>query len=254
MRDVSFIYFDLDDTLIDHTHAERNALSDVRDRYLEVFGILSVDALQERYHTINAPLWRRYADGQIDKATVKHKRFARLLDALNAPHADPARIQRYYMQRYAEHWRFIPGAREAFTHLAEHRPVGVLTNGFAEVQQKKLERFPMLRERAAAIVLCEEAGTLKPDPQAFAHATSQAGTDPEQILYVGDSYRSDVEGGRNAGWRVAWYAPDGTNGRTVENRGFDFGSWDALLDRFPSRSPTDADRPPSSPGAEGGAL
>lgn len=242
MTDISFVYFDLDDTLLDHTHAERNALSDVRGRYLEIFGTLSVDALQEQYHTINAPLWRRYADGKIDKETVKHERFARLLEALNAPHADAGRIHRYYMQRYAEHWQFVPGARDAFTTLAEHVSVGVLTNGFAEVQEKKLDRFPTLRERSAAVVLCEEAGPLKPNPQAFAHATAQTEVDADQILYVGDSYRSDVEGGQNAGWRVAWYAPNGTDGRTVGDRGFDFESWDALLDRLNELSIVEAER------------
>ena len=236
VHDVSFIYFDIDNTLLDHSHAERQALSDVRDRYLEIFGTLSVDALQEQYHTINAPLWTQYADGAIDKATVKRERFARLLDAVDAPHADAGRVQRYYMQRYAEHWRFVPGACSAFTTLADRYAVGVLTNGFAEVQKKKLARFPVLRERSDAVVLCEEAGPLKPHPVAFTHATAQTGVDPSTILYVGDSYRSDVEGGRTAGWQVAWYAPNGTNGRAVETGGFDFGSWDVLVDRLRGRA------------------
>jgi HAD superfamily hydrolase (TIGR01549 family) len=207
-------------------------LSDVRDRYLEIFGTLSVDAMQEQYHTINAPLWEQYADGEIDKATVKQQRFARLLDAVGAPHADAGRVQRYYMQRYAEHWRFVPGARDAFRRVADHMPVGVLTNGFSEVQAKKLDRFPVLRDQSSAVVVCEEHGPLKPHPDAFAHATAQADAAVREILYVGDSWRSDVQGGRNAGWQVAWYTPNGTDGRAVSTGGFDFGNWDVLVDRL----------------------
>lgn len=231
LSDVRFVYFDLDDTLLDHQHAERQALADVRDRYRAIFGTLSVDKLQEQYHAINGPLWRRYAQGDIEKSTLKEQRFSRLLDAVGAPQADPALVRRYYMQRYASHWQFIPGAKDTYETISERVPVGVLTNGFSEVQAEKFETFPVLQKRADAVVVCEETGVLKPDPKVFAHATEEAGVAPEDVLYVGDSYSSDVEGGQAAGWRVAWYAPEGTNGRSVDDRGVVFTQWDVFLDR-----------------------
>jgi haloacid dehalogenase superfamily, subfamily IA, variant 1 with third motif having Dx(3-4)D or Dx(3-4)E len=234
MDDVEFVYFDLDDTLLDHSHAERKALADVRDRYLALFGTLSVNELQEQYHAINGPLWRRYADDEIDKDTLKRRRFAQLLEAVDAPHADPALVGRYYMQRYAAHWRFIPGAKEAYEAVADERPVGVMTNGFAEVQAQKFDEFPVLRERADAIVVCEEAGVLKPNPEAFAHATDVADVAPGAVLYVGDSYRSDVAGAQDVGWRVAWFSRNGTDGRSTDERGFIFDEWTVLPERFSS--------------------
>jgi putative hydrolase of the HAD superfamily len=116
--------------------------------------------------------------------------------------------------------------------VTERVPVGVLTNGFAEVQAQKFDAFPALREQTDAVVVCEEAGVLKPDPGAFAHATEKAGVDPDEVLYVGDSYRSDVEGAQSVGWRVAWFARNGTNGRSTDDRGFAFEDWDALMDRL----------------------
>ncbi|MFO8100527.1 MAG: HAD-IA family hydrolase [Salinibacter sp.] len=230
--DIDFVYFDLDDTLLDHEHAERQALADVRDRYQAVFGMWSVDELQEQYHAINRPLWTRYADGDIEKQTLQSQRFEQLLDSADAPHADPALVGRYYMQRYAAHWRFIDGARTAYEAIAGRYPVGIMTNGFAEVQAQKLDRFPVLREQADAVVVCEEVGVLKPDPQAFAHAAKQAGASDGAVLYVGDSYRSDVRGGQNAGWSVAWYAPEGTNGASLGGDAFAFDEWSALRDRL----------------------
>ena len=227
-----FVYFDLDDTLLDHSHAERKALADVRDRYLEIFGTLSVDELQAQYHAINAPLWRRYADGEIDKQTLQDRRFAALLAEVGAPHANPALVRRYYMRRYGHHWRFVPGARAAYEAVAEAGPVGVMTNGFAEVQAEKFDTFPVLRERADAVVVCEEVGVLKPDPKVFAHAAEEAGVAPGEVLYVGDSYHSDVEGAQRAGWRVAWFAPDCTDGRSTDDRGFVFEDWDAFRARL----------------------
>jgi YjjG family noncanonical pyrimidine nucleotidase len=227
-----FVYFDLDDTLLDHQHAEREALADLRGQYLEIFGTLSVDELQRQYREINGPLWRRYAEGTIDKDTLKRRRFEALLDAVGAPHADPALVGRYYLQRYGSHWQFVDGARGAYEAIAEARPVGILTNGFVEVQSEKLKTFPVLEERAETVVVCEENGALKPDPSAFAQAAEQAGVEASEILYVGDSYRSDVEGAQNAGWRVAWYAPNGTDDRSTDDRGFVFDDWDALADQL----------------------
>lgn len=231
--DVEFVYFDLDDTLLDHEHAERQALADVRTRYLEIFGRWSVDELQSTYHSINSPLWTKYADGEIEKETVRRQRFERLLEAADAPHADATLVGRFYIQQYGEHWRFIPGARDAFETVADDYGVGVLTNGFAEVQARKFDAFPVLRDRAEAIVVSEETGALKPDPAVFRHATERAGVRAEEVLYVGDSYRSDVKGAENAGWRVAWYARNGTDGRATNERGFSFGDWEALLERLP---------------------
>ena len=230
--DPEFVYFDIDDTLLDHQAAEREALSDLRDRYLQVFGTWSVEELQAQYEAINDPLWTRYADGEIEKETLQRQRFEQLVEAVGASHANAALIGRYYMQRYAAHWQFVEGAQDAYERIAEASPVGVMTNGFAEVQEQKLDRFPVLRERADAVVLCEQNGALKPSPEAFAHATEQAGVAAEDVLYVGDSYRSDVEGGRNAGWRVAWFARNGTNGHSTDAHSFAFREWDALLDRL----------------------
>lgn len=232
MDDVHFVYFDLDDTLLDHAEAERKALADVRDRYSTIFGAVSVAELQETYHEINAPLWRKYADGTIDKERVQRERFDRLLDALDASHADSASVGRYYMQRYGEHWTFIPGARGTFELISDRVPVGVMTNGFAEVQSKKLDAFPVLRERSDAIVICEDVGVLKPDPKVFEHATQEAGVAPEDVLYVGDSYRSDVAGAESTDWSVAWYAPEGTNGRSLGEDAFAFSDWDQFQERF----------------------
>lgn len=229
---IDFVYFDVDDTLLDHRYAERHALADLRSRYLAVFGHLSVDALQEMYHEINAPLWTKYSAGEIDKAGVKRERFPRLLEALDASHANAARIGSVYLQRYAEHWTYVDGAAETFRAVAERFPVGVLTNGFAEVQAQKMKRFPEIAERSRVVLVSEETGHLKPHPVVFETAAERAGVDPSRILYVGDSLRSDVEGGAGAGWQVAWFARDGVNGETLGDRVFAFQDWADLRERL----------------------
>ena len=230
MESIRFVYFDLDDTLLDHRHAERAALNDVMGDFPSLFAGYDLDEVHDTYHRINKPLWKAYAQGDIDKRAVKQQRFRRLLDALDSDTGQAPSVHERYLKRYGAHWRYMPGAQAAFARVAEQYGVGILTNGFSETQQRKMNKFPALRKTAASVIICEEVGHLKPHPAVFAHATEQARVTPSEILYVGDSYTSDVQGSARAGWKIAWYTPRETPSKPVAN-GFSFTDWPDLLSR-----------------------
>lgn len=50
----------------------------------------------------------------------------------------------------------------------------------------------------------------KPRPEGFWHACERLGVEPADLVYVGDSYRCDVEGGLAAGVRPVWVDRWGT--------------------------------------------
>jgi putative hydrolase of the HAD superfamily len=53
-------------------------------------------------------------------------------------------------------------------------------------------------------VICSEViGRLKPDPASFRELARSLGTQPERVLYVGNSVRYDVAGAKNAGMQTA---------------------------------------------------
>lgn len=213
MADYSFVYFDLDDTLLDHRRAERLALGNLHEFYLTLFGGLNLTSVQDTYHEVNTDVWHRYGDGLISKERAKLERFELLLERLLIDgRALSADLSTYYMSRYAEHWSFVPGGRDAFLTIADSFQVGILTNGFTEVQNDKLARFPEIKRASSTIVISEDVGFMKPDPRIFHHAAALANCSPVDILYIGDSYRSDVTGGKGAGWNVAWFSAGGENG------------------------------------------
>ena len=229
MKNVSFVYFDIDDTLLDHGLAERAALTDLIREFPNDFGRHDEEHIHAVYHEVNSKVWAEYADGSRSKEGAKYGRFELLLERL--PGSRPEAATHFgdaYLDRYERHWTFISGALEAFTATAAHTPVGLLTNGFSEVQRKKLARFPDLERHARQIVISEEVGVLKPDPALFAHAARLADTPPENILYVGDSKRSDVDGGLGAGWRVAWFGGSDHPSEMV----WSFRKWTEFTDRW----------------------
>ena len=224
---VRFVYFDLDDTLLDHRAAERAALAACCARLPALAGH-DAERVSEVYHRHNAPLWLEYGAGRLSREDLHRLRFERTLAELEAE-ADAAAVGAFYMRQYAAQWRWTAGAEHAWHAVAAALPVGLITNGFAEVQRAKLDRFPALREHARHILISEEVGVMKPHPALFARAAAEAGFEPHALLYVGDSLRSDVEGAEGAGWQAAWYRPEGGAARPGT---FAFSAWPALLARL----------------------
>lgn len=228
---IRFIYFDLDDTLLDHSRAERAALQDLYDRHREHMNGCSFEDVHGHYRRINPEVWRAYSSGDIDKEEARTSRFLRLGEAVPIADSDVVRsLPDAYLEQYACHWAPVPGALEAFGRLAEIVPVGILTNGFAEIQQAKFRRFPEIEETASAVVISETVGFMKPDRRIFEHAERLAGVEASEVLYVGDSLRSDVGGGRAAGWQVAWYQDAGPNDVSEQQADvFTFTDWQHLV-------------------------
>ena len=234
---IQFIYFDLDDTLLDHRRAERHGLDDVRRAHPTHFDTIPLDTLHATYHAHSVPLWRQYADGAIGKHDLQRLRFEQTLHALGLHDLQAEALNALYLDCYARHWTFPSDARDAFFTLARHFPVGILTNGFAEIQHAKFDRFPELRRRAEVLIISEEIGYMKPHPQIFAHAAAAAQTSPEALLYVGDSYPSDVQGALQAGWQVAWFTTETADEQEGNEALFRFQKWDALTDFIFSNHP-----------------
>lgn len=204
-----FIYFDLDDTLLDHKAAEVAALEEVYTNF-SLFSNIRPQTLTDVYHHVNSGQWTLYSRGEVTRSELQRNRFEKTLQQLELDASMHREVGDYYLQCYRNHWKWIEGAELMFQKVCKQFPVGLLTNGFAETQRLKFEKFD-LHTSTQYTVISEEIGALKPDPKVFRHATDLVGVGPEEILYVGDSYTSDIEGGAAFGWSTAWYTNRGTS-------------------------------------------
>lgn len=225
----AFIYFDLDDTLLDHKKAEEAALRDVHDHF-DFFANTEPEKLIRIYHDINKRLWERYGHGSIDRMQLQRLRFENSLDDLTLDNSRYAEVGQYYMQCYHSHWRWIDGAREALERIVKKYDTGIITNGFSEIQEAKFDFFS-LRDKVKHLIISEEIGVMKPNPGIFEYATRLAGCDKKDILYVGDSFSSDIEGGYGYGWHTAWYTHD-TNGHSTVHADLVFNNFEILCDEL----------------------
>ena len=99
----------------------------------------------------------------------------------------------------------FPGALDA---VREFRARGVrlalLTNGGAEAQRAKVERFGL--DGLFDTVLIEgELGVGKPERQVFELALERLGASPGDAWMVGDNLEADVGGAQSAGIHAIWH-------------------------------------------------
>lgn len=84
------------------------------------------------------------------------------------------------------------GVRPALEDLSDRYVLGVLTNGVAPVQKRKLELHD-LDDLFDAVLVSEEIGALKPDPDIFEAA--RRAVPAVDYVYVGDSIEDDLPAG-----------------------------------------------------------
>jgi HAD superfamily hydrolase (TIGR01549 family) len=83
------------------------------------------------------------------------------------------------------------------------RPVGIITNGPAEVQRAKIDLLG-IDELVDFVIISEEFGEAKPSRAIFAEALQRAGVDATEAVFVGDSPEFDMTGARNMCMRSIW--------------------------------------------------
>lgn len=122
----------------------------------------------------------------------------------------------------------LDGAEALVRSLSGRRPLGLLTNGPADIQRLKFEGTG-LAPCFDAVVISGELGMGKPDPAVFGYALEQLGAEAKGSTMIGDSWERDVLGALGAGMSAVWIAdgrpaPEVLDGVRVVERISDVGA------------------------------
>lgn len=197
------VFFDADDTLFDYPQAERTALL----ACLHEFTITTEpEIVIAAYKNHNRDVWREFERGETDQTTLRVERFRRLAAELAIPELPLERVSSFYLEALARQSQLLPGALDLVRALAKKFPLALVTNGIAQVQNRRFAASP-ITPYFRAIVISEEVGIAKPDPRIFRPAIEKIGVGAAEVLFVGDSVTSDMAAARNAGMDFCWFNP-----------------------------------------------
>ncbi len=198
------ILFDADNTLMDFSRSEHDALCDC----LAARGLPHDETAIARYSAINDRYWKMLERGEVTREVLKVRRFADFISEYGFD-CDPATLAADYMRTLSTKSYLMDGAEALCRRLVGSCRLYLITNGNAFVQHGRFDPSP-LAPLFHACFISECFGCEKPDPAYFELvAASIPAFRPEETLVVGDSLSSDIKGGMNAGLDTCWFNPRG---------------------------------------------
>lgn len=207
MPDIRYknLFFDLDDTLWAFSLNARDTLEATYRKHGYGRFFRSFDHFYRLYTERNLQLWDDYASGRVTKEELNRQRFLYPLQQVGAE--DAALAQAFGQDFFAvipTCSRLMPHARETLDYLASRYRLFILSNGFRELQQRKMQSAG-ISHYFTRVVLSDDIGLLKPRVELFHFALSATQSEARESLMIGDSWENDITGARNAGWAQAYY-------------------------------------------------
>lgn len=200
---VKDIFFDLDHTLWDF---DKNSMLAFKRVFKKFKITIEFHAFLKIYEPINVEYWKKYRE---DKVSKENLRRGRLIDSFNffdliytTEKIDE--IADAYIQELPFDNHLFEGAVEILDYLILKYKLHIITNGFEEVQHKKLKNSG-IDCYFSTVTTSEEVGLKKPNPKVFLTALNKANSLPAQSVMIGDSLEADILGANNIGMQTIFY-------------------------------------------------
>ncbi|GAA3779084.1 YjjG family noncanonical pyrimidine nucleotidase [Flavobacterium ginsengiterrae] len=200
---ITDIFFDLDHTLWDFDKNSQMAF----DRIFKTnFGTIKIEDFIEKYIPINQECWKLYQTDQITHQELRYNRLKLSFDALNYAMSDENinQIANDYIEFLTDNNYLFDGAIEVLEYLKPKYRLHIITNGFANVQDKKITNAA-LGGYFTTITNSESAGVKKPNSIIFDYAVNLAQSSKENSIMIGDDFDADVNGALNAGMDAIFF-------------------------------------------------
>jgi putative hydrolase of the HAD superfamily len=210
MKSYKHLFFDLDQTLWDFEKNSTEVLNELFERYkLKESGISSCNEFIIKYKEFNSLMWLQYGKGQITKEKLRYGRFRAALKCFKIKDNSLADLMaEEYIKLSPHKTNLLPYAEDILSELKEHYILHIITNGFWEVQQIKLDKSG-LNKYFKNIFVSDLLGHKKPDRKIFNYALEKASARCHEALMIGDNYDCDIVGARGAGIDQVFFNPNG---------------------------------------------
>ena len=201
---IKVILWDVDGTLLDFKKSEYAAIK----RCFQIFGLGEcTDEMIGRYSEINKKYWEKLELGQISKQEVLINRFVDFFQSEGIITDCATEFNKEYQRQLGETICFCDDSYEVLQSLKGRVKQYAVTNGTKSAQDRKLEKSGLIHI-FDDIFISEVVGTEKPGIEFFEKIWEKIGYyEKEEVLIVGDSLTSDMQGGNNAGIICCWYNP-----------------------------------------------
>ena len=180
MNTIKDVFFDLDHTLWDFEKNSALAFETVLKKHSIAVNIPDFIAI---YVPINLEYWNKYRKDEISQIQLRYGRLKDTFDAIDHQIDDATIVllSEEYIHYLPKFNHLFEGAIEILDYLKHKYKLHIITNGFAEIQDNKLNNS-YITSYFKTITNSEMAGVKKPNPLIFEHALALAKTKNRKII------------------------------------------------------------------------
>lgn len=197
---ITDVFFDLDHTLWDFD--KNSALT--FEKILSKNSIpVSLPDFLDVYVPANLAFWKLYREEKITKEELRYQRLKSVFDQLEINVGDEVidKLSEEYITYLSSYNHLFPNTIDILEYLKPKYKLHIITNGFQEVQFKKL-RNAKIDGYFDHVIDSEVAGVKKPNPVIFELALDKARIESENALMIGDSIEADIQGAKASGFHA----------------------------------------------------
>lgn len=197
MNNIKHIFFDLDHTLWDF---EKNSDLTFQKIFSEQNLEIDISYFLDIYKPLNRVFWKLYREEKISKSELRYQRLKTVFDRLEYSISDETinTIAIDYIDYLPRFNHLFEGAIDILDYLKPKYQLHIITNGFEEIQTKKMETSNILHY-FNEVITSESVGVKKPHPKVFHYALQVASATKENSIMIGDSIEADIQGALNIG-------------------------------------------------------
>jgi len=194
---IKHIFFDLDHTLWDF---DANSNQSFKYIFKELYIKVDFEKFKTYYYPINDAYWKLFRENKISKNDLRFGRLNDTFTKLNYKVNDDIikKLSEAYIDNLSNYNTLIEGTLDLLDYLKPKYKMHIITNGFQEVQSKKMVKSG-LKPYFDTVITSEQVGVKKPNPKIFAFALGLCDAKKEECLMIGDNYEADVMGALDFG-------------------------------------------------------
>lgn len=207
---IKALFIDIDNTLLDFDGYVREAMQ----KGFRQFGLKPyTEEMFPVFRRINTELWQKIESGELTLAELTKIRWSRILKTLGIDF-DGIRFEDYFRESLFHSAIPIDGAMEMLSYLEKRYLLCAASNGPYEQQRNRLKKAGM-EPFFSHFFISERIGVSKPAEAFFTRSIQELnealihrGEDPatpSEIMIIGDSLTSDMEGGRQSGLKTCLF-------------------------------------------------
>ena len=204
---IKAILFDFGQTLVDSSDGFRQAEKDAQAVIFQDLEITDHDAFKHHYRRIRSEFHKR---SELSRVKIWQEIFRHFGQESSVDELRQG--EKIYWQTVQSKTWVFPEAPPVLIALADqYGPLGLVTNtqGQSDAGTHRVTAYPELAALFAVTVVAGENGVpTKPNAKPFTACLEQLGVAAEEAVYVGDDWRIDVCGARDAGLYAVWLKQD----------------------------------------------